>query len=223
MKHKIYSYLKMVLLICAITFVACETEEDATLDHNSGTDPYGNWRRGDGLEAYINFNGSTAKTCVNGTVTTGTFNASEPSMTFTIQGEVIKFPLSFDGDTMLMGVPDQAINTNNATYYYRSDSFPCGGGGGGGTGGGGGSSTGNATFWTQSDLGCGSIAVTLNGSTQSITGYYSTGTPSCGATYCANYTLAPGTYSYTASCSGYTWSNNITVVAGQCSLMKLTH
>ena len=94
-----------------------------------------------------------------------------------------------------------------------------GGGGGGGTGG----TSGNAMFWTQSDLGCGTISVTLNGSGGSISSYYSSGAPSCGASGCANFTVPAGTYTFTASCSGQTWDGNITVSAGGCSKMKLTN
>lgn len=92
----------------------------------------------------------------------------------------------------------------------------------GGGGGGGGSTTGQALFWTASDLGCGTITVNCNGQSRTITSYYSSGTPACGASGAATFSFAPGTYSYTASCSGKTWNGTVTSTAGGCSKIQLT-
>lgn len=129
------------------TLPACEkdVEDDDTETAGGGGSGSGGsgsyWSRNDGQRtAYISFEGSVAKTCVGGAVTTGTYNASEPSMTFVISGNTIKFPLKFSGGKLIVGVPDQAINTNNATEYVKSNDFPCSGGGSGsGTGSGSGS------------------------------------------------------------------------------------
>lgn len=95
--------------------------------------------------------------------------------------------------------------------------------GSGGNGGGGGATTGQVIFWTSSDFGCGNITVVCNGISRQITGYYSSGTPDCGDTYGANFTLNPGSYNFTAACSGgNSWSGNITIAAGICSKMQLT-
>lgn len=95
--------------------------------------------------------------------------------------------------------------------------------GSGGNGGGGGATTGQVIFWTSSDFGCGNITVVCNGISRQITGYYSSGTPDCGDTYGANFTLNPGSYNFTATCSGgNSWSGNITITAGICSKMQLT-
>ena len=88
--------------------------------------------------------------------------------------------------------------------------------------GGGGSTTGQGMFWVASDLGCGSITVTCAGISKTITGFYSSSTPACGATGGANFDLPGGTYSYTASCSGKTWSGNINITNGSCSRIQLT-
>ena len=93
---------------------------------------------------------------------------------------------------------------------------------GGGTGGGG-TGTGQTTFWVATDLGVGNITVTCNNTTQTITGFSSTGTPSCGASSCANFTLNPGTYSYSARGGTLTWSGTITVTSGSCSKQQLTN
>lgn len=79
------------------------------------------------------------------------------------------------------------------------------------------------TFWVGSDLGCGSINVTLeNVGSGSITSYYSS-SPDCGASGCANFSnLAAGTYNFTASCPDYNWSGTISVSEDQCSKMQLT-
>ena len=94
---------------------------------------------------------------------------------------------------------------------------------GSGTSGNGGTSNGQAMFWISSDLGCGNISVSLNGTSRSISSFYSSGTPGCGASGCATFTLAPGTYSYTASCSGYSWTGRtVTVSSNGCSTIQLT-
>jgi hypothetical protein len=91
-----------------------------------------------------------------------------------------------------------------------------------GSGGGGGSVNGQGMLWIASDLGCGTINVTCAGVTRSITSYYAAGAPACAASGCATFDLAPGTYSYSASCTGKTWSGNITVSSGACSKIQLT-
>lgn len=95
---------------------------------------------------------------------------------------------------------------------------------GGGTSGGGGSGTtsGQAMFWIASDLGVGAISVTCNGSTKTFNSFYNSGAPACGATGVANFTLNPGTYSYTASGGTLKWSGTITVTSGGCFKMQLT-
>ena len=82
--------------------------------------------------------------------------------------------------------------------------------------------TGQGMFWAASDLGCGNITVTIGSSSGVITNYYNTSIPNCGAAYCATFTLTPGTYSYTATCSSKTWSGSITITAGDCSKIQLT-
>lgn len=90
-------------------------------------------------------------------------------------------------------------------------------------GGGSGATTGQAIFWIQSDFGCGNITVTCGGLSQQITGYYSSGTPDCAGSWGAKFTLDPGTYNFSASCTGKTWSGTITITAGNCSAMQLTN
>lgn len=222
MKPKTF-FRTMLLCLSLLAFTnSCEREDEEEEEEveTVSVDPYGSWKRGDGQVAYVKFEGSAAYSCANGVITEGTFNKSDPSMTYVIQGNIIKFPLKFvDANSLLVGVPDQAINTNNATMYYRSSSFcsTSGGGSGGGT-----STTGKALFWTSSDLGCGSITVTLSGSTGTISQYYSSGTPDCGASGCANFSLPAGSYNFTAKCSTKNWSGTITITADGCSRMRLT-
>lgn len=92
-----------------------------------------------------------------------------------------------------------------------------------GGGGGGGSNTGNVTFWTNQDLGCGNIYVTITSyGTGTISSYYS-GNPGCGSTGCANFTgLSYGYYSYSAtSDGGCTWNGSIQV-DNSCETMQFT-
>jgi hypothetical protein len=134
-------------LLVSLSACTKDVEGDDSDDDDNGSGGSGGttgsfWSRNDGQGvAYLSFSGTVVKTCVNGVVTTGTFNSSEPSMTFVISGNTIKFPLKFGTSTLLVGVPDQAVNTNTATQYVKSTSFPCNGGSGsgGGTGGGNGS------------------------------------------------------------------------------------
>ena len=117
-------------------------------------------------------------------------------------------------------------------YYYDAtqawldvDCSVFDGGNGGGNGGGGngdGNGNGKATFWTQSDFGCGNITVNISNTSGTISGYFSSGNPGCDADSSANFQLAPGTYEWTASCSNYNWSGTITVNADSCSTMQLT-
>jgi len=100
------------------------------------------------------------------------------------------------------------------------------GGNGGGSGGGGGSGndTGDIIFWTNTDLGCGYIDVNVSGAGSStITGYWGTA-PDCSQTGSGGVfsNLSPGSYSFTASCSDYTWSGSFTITAGECFKMELT-
>lgn len=96
------------------------------------------WSRNDGQRvAYLYLSGSTAKACADGKETLGTFKSSYPqSMTFVISGNTITFPLQFekDGVNLLVGVPQQAINTNTATWYKKTNNYTCNtSSGGGGT------------------------------------------------------------------------------------------
>jgi hypothetical protein len=215
MKKLNSTIIKTLLLLFLAIGASCEGEEESpTLQNDETTNYYGSWKR-NGMETYVKFEGSTATTCSpDGVQTVGTFNSSAPSMTFVIQGETITFPLDFSGNTLLIGVPDQAIDTNTAQYYSRSDNFPCDGGGG--------NEDGTLMFWVESDFGCGPISVTVNshgGGT--ITGYYATA-PDCGASSSANFSLPAGTYRYSASCSEYTWDGSVTIAQGQCFKMRLT-
>jgi hypothetical protein len=92
-----------------------------------------------------------------------------------------------------------------------------------GDGGGGGTGNGSAMVWSQIDHTCGNISVTINGTTQLVSSYYSSGAPNCGASGCANFTLSPGSYNVTASCSSKNWNTTITVTEGGCYKLQLTN
>lgn len=82
--------------------------------------------------------------------------------------------------------------------------------------------TGQVVFWENTTTfgPCPATNVTISGYTQQIT-QTSTTTPSCGAAGCATFTLNPGTYSYSASCSGTTKTGTVTIYANQCSKVQL--
>jgi len=79
--------------------------------------------------------------------------------------------------------------------------------------------SGNVTFWYNS--GGTSATVIVGGKTGYITSYYSTYSPSCGATGCASFTLPVGSYTYVATSSWHTWTGNITITKKGCLLMLL--
>jgi hypothetical protein len=82
-----------------------------------------------------------------------------------------------------------------------------------------GGGTGQVTFYTTSDLGCGTITVTVSGhGTAVITQYYTSGISDCGANGCATFTLPAGQYYFSASCSSYSWpSTSFSVSSGGCN------
>lgn len=212
-----------VLLYCSLfIFLGCE-EETNTDDYNDGGSGGGSsltntvWRGSEDTNTYLKFTSSTVTKCYNGNeVATGTYNSNSITFVVPANGETFVFPLSTYSDYIVVGVPAGFENEFDPEAYYPSSTYPCGGGGGGG------GTTGNITFWTQSDHGCGPISVTIsNGQTGTINSYFTSGLTSCGASGCANFTLPSGNYSYTATCSGYTWSNSFTITAGSCSLKKL--
>ncbi len=77
---------------------------------------------------------------------------------------------------------------------------------------------GKVTFWQVTSSGLEVTEVTINGTTNLITSEYPS-SPSCDAAGCANYTLCPGVYSYTAEeqFPGLgTWSGTVTVDDSGC-------
>lgn len=81
--------------------------------------------------------------------------------------------------------------------------------------------TGQASFWMAADPGCGAITVNVDNKTANITGFHPNGISVCGTTGNATFTLAPGTYTYTAACTGESWSGEVTVIADGCTSVKL--
>jgi hypothetical protein len=146
----------------------------------------------------------------------GTLNGN--TIVWDSQYGIPNFVLTIVGSNMELNVPScsTCITTTYVSGSWSGQCVPLNGGGGGG-----GSGTGNVMFWIQSDLGCGAITVTLNGQSGSIVNYYSSGAPSCGATGCANFSLPAGTYSFSASCSSYTWNGTVTSTSGGCYRMNL--
>ena len=88
---------------------------------------------------------------------------------------------------------------------------------------GGGNGTGDAIFWINDDFGCGPITVNVSGAGSStIVGYFNAA-PDCSNTGSGGdfNNLAPGSYSYTASCSGISWSGSLTITEDNCSRIEL--
>jgi hypothetical protein len=180
------------------------------------------WRGSEDTNTYLKFTSSNVTKCYNGKeVATGTYTSNSITFIVPANGQKLVFPLSTYSDHIILGVPAGYENTNVPESYYPSSKYPCDGDGGS-NGSGNTVTTGNITFWTKTDIGCGIITVTLNnGQTGTISSYYSGGLSSCGADGSANFTLPAGNYSFTASCSKYKWSNTFTITAGSCSTRQL--
>ncbi len=92
--------------------------------------------------------------------------------------------------------------------------------------GGGGNGNGDVIFWINQDYGCGPISVSINGvGSTTISGYF----PSGGAPDCSNTNaggninnIPEGTYSFSASCTGYSWDGTLTVTSNGCFRQQLS-
>ncbi|MBS1685503.1 MAG: hypothetical protein JSS76_12130 [Bacteroidetes bacterium] len=85
---------------------------------------------------------------------------------------------------------------------------------------------GNVMFWT--DRNEGTVQITIGGQTSTITGYVTGGTPSCGNTVSANFSLEEGTYTYNvvagpspAYPQGYTYTGTAVAQNGICNAYQL--
>lgn len=126
-----------------------------------------------------------------------------------------EFTVSMDGSELILDC-GPCLPT---PYKSGAWSGECGPLEGGSTGG---NNEGQIMFWTRSDQNCGSISVSIANKSGTISSYYSSGSPSCGASGCATFTLPAGSYTYTASCSNTTWGpTTVTVTKGGCFKMEL--
>jgi|GEM_PF-1798246 len=184
-----------------------------------GTDPnssevtfWVNWDDGGGI-IYVNINGTTkditsyypGETTIDGCNEVGCAN-------FTLSPGTYSYTANDANESW------QGTFTLSAGQCYLIHLYHGSGGGGGG----GGSNSGKASFWIQSDLGCGNITVNINGTTKMITGYSPSGFINCDTAGFANFTLSPGAYSYSASCSSLTWNGTVNITSGGCQPIQLT-
>ena len=81
--------------------------------------------------------------------------------------------------------------------------------------------SGNVTFYF--DQNGPNATVNIGGQTATVSSNYQTGAPTCGilAAGCANFTLTPGTYNYSASSTLTTWSGSVTITAEGCTEVSL--
>jgi hypothetical protein len=222
MKTKILNTTRLLALLLSIFIVGCESDDE---ELGGGTNSlYGVWVRTNGPsgdETEIAIGG------ISGEPENRVYMCESVGTTGLYKGYLNGNIISWDNgmaDARVVLVGNQlefdypSLDYIIPTLYNRGSwSGDCDDSGGGG------STTGNAMFWTSSDLGCGGIYVFISNSSGAISQYYSGGTPNCGASGCANFTLPPGNYSYTASCSSWNWNGTITVTAGGCSRMRLTN
>jgi len=80
---------------------------------------------------------------------------------------------------------------------------------------------GNAIFWARAGAGFGTITVTIDGTSDDITGEVAS-EPACGDAACADFTdLKVGTHNYTATDGTTTWSGTITVTKDGCTAKEI--
>jgi hypothetical protein len=140
---------------------------------------------------------------VTGYSATAPLCGTSTAATFTLPPGTYNYSASCSGGLSLNGTTTVTANGCNKIELVKN---------GGNTGGGGFLANNTVTFWVASDLGCCEITVKCNGISRTITGFYSSGAPACDATGTATFVLptSQGTYNYTASCSGLTWSDTVT-------------
>jgi len=228
----------LFLMLASVTIISCEDEDEENTGGGNNSSFAGVWTRlpgpsGDRTDLAIGgIDGESSDRVYmcekKGSTAAGLYKGY-------IDGSYITWDSEY-------GLPDTYLEIVNGTLEfsypacevclvtdYKKGSWggDCGslsgGGGGNGNGNGGGSGNGNVMFWTQSDFGCGFITVNISGSSGTISGYYSGGSPSCGASSAANFSLPAGSYSFTASCDELTWDGTVTVTSGGCYKMQLTH
>lgn len=83
------------------------------------------------------------------------------------------------------------------------------------------SGSGALSFWTQTDLGCGNITVSIGGQSKLISQYFGT-IPTCGADGTGTFVLPAGNYTFSGSCVNTTWNSTVTISPGVCTRMQLT-
>ena len=79
----------------------------------------------------------------------------------------------------------------------------------------------NLTFWTAINCSPNPITVTVDSQTAMINEYFPNTPPTCGTQGCANFYLAAGTYTYSATNGDTTWNGSVTVTKGGCTLQQL--
>lgn len=236
----------LFLLVMALQFTSCDTEEDDSDDDtNNNTSSFvGVWTRelgpsgdetdlaiglieGDATRVYMCEKvGSTAAGFYKGYLVDNTIVWDDVHGLPNTSLRMVDSKLEFHYASVQGSLP--------TLYSSGSWSAECGaltlsntggndggntGGNGGGTGGT--ATTGEATVWVQSDLGCGNISVEVNGVGGTITSFY-TMDPGCNSSGSANFDLPGGTYTINASCQGFTWNGTITVTNGECITLQLT-
>lgn len=237
----------LLLFFVSIFFLSCEKEDTATTvdevsdDGDSSSWANSSWKKGSS-DVYMDLTSSVPKFCNNGSPVPGTYSSltweNDNIAFFTLfnAGDEVEFRIEKSGSNLILAPWDAiAQQTHDPATYNRSSEFPCstGGGSGGGTGdggtGGGGTSGGGSTdgdviFWTSQNFFCGPISVNVSGvGSSSITGFFDTDIPDCSNTSGGgNFNnLAPGSYSFDASCSDKSWSGNFTIISGGCLRFQL--
>jgi hypothetical protein len=79
-------------------------------------------------------------------------------------------------------------------------------------------SSGQLSFWTDYNA---SISITVDGKSAGTLSTQLASAPACGATGTLTIAVAPGAHSFSASAGANSWSGNVNVAAGQCTLYKL--
>jgi len=92
---------------------------------------------------------------------------------------------------------------------------------GGDTNGGNNTTTkGNIAFYTTTDRGCGSISITVDGSTtRNLNQFFPQGINDCSQGVI--FSLTPGSHTFSATCGQYSWNSSFNITTGGCLRFNL--
>lgn len=241
---KLLRYLP--IFVISMILVSCGDDDD---DDNNDDDftsgdvcPVGRWTLPEncpGEAAFITFNsdgtGVTTQPDCNqvcsepASVIEFNWSSTGSSITFNYTSSVIcgieQSPPDGGSAPFTCSSDGTELTINGVTWFGEGTSGATSGSGSGSSGSGipGGSDTGLVSFWTASQtLGGAYIDITMNGDTQRIDQFFTSGSPNCGDDGAVTFSLAPGSYDWTGTGQdGARFEGTAEVTANSCLIIQL--